>query len=288
MRKGIITLLALSFLVIGCIPKHEGVQTEEAADIFPDYTEVVIPSNIAPLNFDIKNEGSSFVTTISGEKSGELTVKGRKVRIPVKEWKALVEANNGADLLFGIGVNREGKWFRLGQFKCHVAEDPIDEYLVYRLLAPSYEFYTAFSIRERDLSTGKDREVYNNRMHYNPKEQQCMNCHQFQNYRTENWQMHVRQVLGGTVIITGDESRKVNLKTDSTISAGVYPAWHPKEKLIAYSVNKTRQFFHVKNIHKLEVQDPASDLILYDIDRNEVSKIADDPMAFETFPTWSP
>ncbi len=288
MRKGIITLLLLSFLAIGCIPKHEGVQTEETADIFPDYTEVVVPSNIAPLNFDIKNEGSSFVTTISGEKSGKLTVKGRKVRIPLKEWKSLVEANKGADLLFGIDVKREGKWIRLSQFKCHVAEDPIDEYLIYRLLAPSYEFYTAFSIRERDLSTGNDREVYNNRMHYNPKEQQCMNCHQFQNYRTENWQMHVRQVLGGTVIITGDESRKVNLKTDSTISAGVYPAWHPKEKLIAYSVNKTRQFFHVKNIHKLEVQDPASDLILYDVDRNEVSNIADDPMAFETFPAWSP
>ena len=36
------------------------------------------------------------------------------------------------------------------------------------------------------------------------------------------------------------------------------------------------------------MQDPVSDLILYDIDRNEVSKIADDPLAFETFPTWSP
>lgn len=288
MRKGIITVLILSFLAIGCTPKYEGTQTDETADIFPDYTEVVIPSNIAPLNFNINNEGSSFVTMISGEKSGELTVKGQKVRIPLKGWKSLIEANIGADLLFVIDVKREGKWIRLSQFKCHVAEEPIDEYLVYRLLAPSYEFYTAFSIRQRDITTGKDREVYNNRMHYNPKEQQCMNCHQFQNYRTENWQMHVRQVLGGTVIITGDESRKVNLKTDSTISAGVYPAWHPKEKLIAYSVNKTRQFFHVKNIHKLEVQDPASDLILYDIDRNEVSKIADDPMAFETFPTWSP
>ena len=192
MRKGIITLLLLSFLAIGCTPKHGGVQTEEAADIFPDYTEVVIPSNIAPLNFNINNEGSSFVTMISGEKSGELTVKGQKVRIPLKGWKSLIEANIGADLLFVIDVKREGKWIRLSQFKCHVAEEPIDEYLVYRLLAPSYEFYTAFSIRQRDITTGKDREVYNNRMHYNPKEQQCMNCHQFQNYRTENWQMHVR------------------------------------------------------------------------------------------------
>ena len=206
----------------------------------------------------------------------------------LKDWQELLVANKGSDLNGNIFVKREGKWTELDGFKIHVAEDPIDEYLVYRLLAPSYEFYTAFSIRERNLASGKDREVYNNRMHYNPKEQQCMNCHQFQNGKTENWQMHVRQVLGGTLIVTGDESRKVSLKTDSTISAGVYPAWHPSEKLIAYSVNKTRQFFHEKNIHKLEVQDPASDLIMYDIDRNEVSKIADDPLAFETFPTWSP
>ena len=45
---------------------------------------------------------------------------------------------------------------------------------------PGYcEFYTAFSIRQRNLATGRDKEVYNNRMHYNPREQQCMNCHQF-------------------------------------------------------------------------------------------------------------
>ena len=226
--------------------------------------------------------------TISGENAGTITVRGRDVKLPSKEWKALVQANKGSDIVYTVNVKRKGEWLKLAQFKGTVAEDPIDDYMVYRLLAPSYEFYTAFSIRQRNLSTGEDREVYNNRMHYNPKEQQCMNCHQFQNYRTENWQMHVRQVLGGTLIVTGDESRKVNLKTDSTMSAGVYPAWHPTEKLIAYSVNRTRQFFHEKNIQKLEVQDPLSDLILYDIDKNEVSKVAANPLAFETFPAWSP
>lgn len=287
MRNKII-FLSLSLLFFSCSVPEGARESGEEAKIFPDYKGVVIPPNISPLDFKILNDGERYVTTISGENAGTITVRGRDVKLPSKEWKALVEANKGSDIVYTVNVKRKGEWLRPAQFKGTVAEDPIDDYMVYRLLAPSYEFYTAFSIRQRNLSTGEDREVYNNRMHYNPKEQQCMNCHQFQNYRTENWQMHVRQVLGGTLIVTGDESRKVNLKTDSTMSAGVYPAWHPTEKLIAYSVNRTRQFFHEKNIQKLEVQDPLSDLILYDVDKNEVSKVAADPLAFETFPAWSP
>ena len=287
MRNKII-LLSLSLLFCACSVPEGARESGEEAKIFPDYKGVVIPPNISPLDFKILNDGERYVTTISGEKAGTITVRGCDVKLPSKEWKALVEANKGSDIVYTVNVKRKGEWLKLAQFKGTVVEDPIDDYMVYRLLAPSYEFYTAFSIRQRNLSTGEDREVYNNRMHYNPKEQQCMNCHQFQNYRTENWQMHVRQVLGGTLIVTGDESRKVSLKTDSTMSAGVYPAWHPTEKLIAYSVNRTRQFFHEKNIQKLEVQDPLSDLILYDIDKNEVSKVAADPLAFETFPAWSP
>ena len=289
MRKFLFIIIALSAAVSCSTRFPEGTaRADEPAVLSPDYTDVVVPFNISPLDFVIGNPGDRFVTRFSGAKGGEVIVSGKEVEIGLKEWRALLEENKGSSLRVEIAARRDGNWVALNEFSINVSEDPIDGYLVYRLLAPSYEFYTAFSIRQRDLSTGEDREVYNNRMHYNPKEQQCMNCHQFQNGRTENWQMHVRQVLGGTLIVTGDEARKVNLKTDSTISAGVYPAWHPSERLIAYSVNKTRQFFHAKNIQKLEVQDPASDLIMYDIDKNEVSVVADDPMAFETFPTWSP
>ncbi|MBR5660319.1 MAG: PD40 domain-containing protein [Bacteroidales bacterium] len=289
MRKGILAAMVLPLIAfISCVSPRDCSEIEEEASIFPDYSGVVLPPNISPLDFSIRNEGNKFVTTITGDNGGQIVSRGREVKLPPKKWKALLEANAGAGLTCTINIKKDGKWFTLKSFRSDVAVDPIDEYLIYRLLAPSYEFYTAFSIRQRNLSTGDDREVYNNRMHYNPKEQQCMNCHQFQNYRTDNWQMHVRQVLGGTLIITGDEFKKVNLKTKSTISAGVYPAWHPEERLIVYSVNRTRQFFHEKNIQKLEVQDPASDLILYDIDSNEVSMVSADTLAFETFPTWSP
>ena len=286
---GFLVLAAL--LAVSCgkkVPAAAVSGAPEAAAISPDYADVVFPYNFQPLNFNILSPGDKFITRVTGANGGEIVVRGAAVRFPLRAWKQLTDANRDADLTYTVYARRNGRWTQLADFKNHVSSDPIDEYLTYRLLAPSYEFYTAFQIRQRNLTTGRDRDVYNNRMHYNPREQQCMNCHQFRNYRTEDWQMHIRQVLGGTLIITGDEARKVNLKTDRTISAGVYPAWHPTENMIVYSVNRTRQFFHEKNIHKLEVQDPASDLIAYDIDRNEVRKVAGDPRAFETFPAWSP
>ena len=81
---------------------------------------------------------------------------------------------------------------------------------------------------------------------------------------------------------------KANLKTDSLISGGVYPAWHPTEKLIAYSVNQTGQTFHTRDLQKVEVQDMLSDLILYDVEKNEVTRIPGDTDELEVFPWWSP
>jgi len=92
------------------------------------------------------------------------------------------------------------------------------------------------SINQRNLTNFDEREIYNNFSLSSGDKGQCINCHSYQNYRTNNMQMHVRQRLGGTVIVHDGEIEKVNTKTDSTITGGVYPAWHPSEKLIAYSV----------------------------------------------------
>ena len=82
--------------------------------------------------------------------------------------------------------------------------------------------------------------------------------------------------------------KKVNMKNDSILSAGVYPAWHPWLKLIAYSTNKTMQSFHTRDINKIEVFDSQSDLIIYDVDKNEVTNIENDSTEFECYPAWSP
>ena len=101
-------------------------------------------------------------------------------------------------------------------------------------------------------------------------------------------QMHVRGFLSGTLITINEKLEKFDLKTDSTISTGVYPAWHPSLDLIAYSVNLIHQNFHTKDIEKTEVQDRKSGLILYDIKKNAVRKIIDSRDDLETFPYWAP
>ena len=67
----------------------------------------------------------------------------------------------------------------------------------------------------------------------------------------------------------------------------MYPSWHPSEPLIAYSVNTTSQVFFRSDRQKIEVYDSASDLILYDVGRDEVSYIVHDSLRYETFPYWS-
>ena len=72
------------------------------------------------------------------------------------------------------------------------------------------------------------------------------------------------------------------MSNDSILSAGVYPTWHPWLPLIVYSTNKTVQTFHITNPDKIEVYDIASDLIAYDVERNEVTNIENDIKDLET------
>lgn len=101
---------------------------------------------------------------------------------------------------------------------------------------------------------------------------------------------HARADFGGTAMILDDKVEKLNTKTDSTISALVYPYWHPSGKYVAFSVNSTSQNFFSHNPNRIEVYDSASDIVLYDVDKHEISwsPLTRSEDSFETFPTFSP
>ena len=80
---------------------------------------------------------------------------------------------------------------------------------------------------------------------------QCINCHNYQQYNPERMQFHARQHLGGTIIAYDGTIRKINMRNDSILSAGVYPTWHPWLPLIVYSTNLTAQSFHTVNLNKI-------------------------------------
>ena len=283
MKPYIFLTAALVFLT-GCtgIPDSSTKQ-DSAPSIFPDYTDVVIPSNIAPLNFRIEEKGQKYVTVLTGG-TEKVVIRGEKVIIPSRKWNKLKQNSKIGVQVF---VCNDGKWNSYREFGISVS-DMIDPYIAYRLIMPSVECYERLSLNQRDITSFDEKVIYANQMVQHGESGQCINCHHFRNYSSGNMQFHMRQYLGGTILVTDGELNKINLKTDSTISAGVYPAWHPTHDYIAYSTNKTHQSIHAIDHNRIEVADEESDLILYDIKNRTVSIIENDPMEFECFPAWSP
>ena len=251
----------------------------------PDYAGVTIPRNIAPLTFAFDEEGARYVTVFSAG-STQVVVKGKDRAVPsAKDWKKLIGSADRINV--ETYMRKDGSWTSFEPFSIEVASE-IDQFISYRLIPPNFENFEHLSLTIRDLTSYDDREFYNNELLKEGSQVQCMNCHHFRNYGTDEMQIHVRQYLGGTMILRGDDVRKINMKNDSTISSGVYPAWNPVYNYIAYSTNFTYQEFHSHDRNLLEVIDDNSQLILYDLDRNEVSMVYDDPDALECFPAWAP
>lgn len=255
--------------------------------IFPDYTDVTVPSNISPLNFMVKGCDAVVARFTCGAES-YVCGEGDKVIIPSSEWERLRSAAKGKSMKVEVFTEKGGEWTAWKPFAISVAEEPIDRYVSYRLIQPSYVAYEDLAIVQRDLTTFDESDIYNNRLMQTEKDGQCINCHSYQNYRTSHMLFHARQAHGGTVVVNGGKLMKVDMKTDSTISSGVYPAWHPEANLVAFSTNTTRQMFLTKDKGKVEVVDFESDLILYDVDKNTVSNISNSPTQLEVFPAWSP
>ena len=214
---------------------------------------------------------------------------GVKVLIPEDEWQTMLTASKGKSMKVEVWGEKDDRWTAFKPFEIKVAEEPIDEYISYRLIEPTYVAWSYMSISQRNVSSFEENEIFNNEVtSIDRKKGQCINCHSYQNYKTDNMLFHVRLSNGATVIVNDGKVSKVNLKRDYTISAGVYPSWHPKAKLVAFSTNTTRQAFHTQNHNKIEVYDEASDLILYDVEKDSVSVICADSTLLEVYPTWSP
>lgn len=293
MRITISTFLILTItLLTACGPTlpESADNNGRQANVKPEYDGAVLPPNVAPTNFMISEDGDEYVVHIFSKNSDEeIILGGNVVDIPLDEWRSLLTETKGDTVYTDVYVKKEGKWEKFNTIKNRIAEEDVDNYITYRLIEPSYEYYTTLTLNERNITNFDERIVYSNDMINSPGKMQCVNCHIPRNHNKDNQSnFHVRQTKGGTVIIQGDDVRKVNLKTDATLSAGVYASWHPEQNLIAYSVNKTGQMFHTRDVQKIEVLDFASDLILYDVEGNKVYSIDKEEDEFETFPSWSP
>lgn len=245
----------------------------------PDYAGITLPPNIAPLNFDVEGVSETARVTLKSD-TAEATFPPR-VRIAPEVWRNFLVPGSR----YTLTVTEEGV-----QRFCatnHVSRTPIAPTLVYRLIPPSYENYMNVGIYWRDLTTFEEKPLYTN---LQSSAKQCVNCHHFHQGDPDTFLFHLRASEAGTLIFTGKDSPgiKRNFKGGPFFASGVYPAWHPSGKAIAFSVNDTLQCFYYRNQDKIEVMDSRSDLLLYDLERDLALPIETTPQIFDCFPAWSP
>jgi len=280
----------LFFHVFGCTSYHQpDKKSETAPAIYPDYSAVTFPPNIAPPNFLIREEAETYQTEIGiKNEPGEILLHHDKptVRIPEKKWKALLKKAAGKDIYFRITLRKDNTWTEYAAIENKVSAHPIDPWLVYRLLYPGYELWNEMGIYQRDLTGYKQMPVAENRNFG----KQCINCHTFSQNSPDNMMIHVRGKQGGTLIYHDGKLEKVNPKPQGHKYGATYPAWHPSGKYIAFSTNEIQQFFHSSGQKPIEVSDLGADLIIYDVEKHQAytdSLVCGDSY-METFPTWSP
>ncbi len=255
--------------------------------IWPDYTEVTLPPNIAPLCFGMADScGFSDVRARfeSGGEVVEVSARNGQIAVAPSKWKRLLQASSCVTV--SMQARRGGKWEAYAPFHLHVAKEETDPYIAYRLIEPGYEIWNEMGIYQRCLENYEETAILTNKM----TGYGCMNCHSFCRQQPDKMLFHLRSDYAGTYIIEKGNIRKLNTKTPQTISPLVYPSWHPSGRFVAFSVNHTKQMFHTTDRNRVEVMDYASDVVVYDAEREQIvsSPLLSSATAFETFPTFSP
>ena len=289
MRKAIGVLLTVVVLCASCeVEKgHITRVIDSEVLIYPDYKNVVIPSNIAPMNFAVLGDVGDYALQIEApSKTLWVRAKNNDFDIPLHEWHELLADAKGGRLTMTIATREKDDWVGTTPFEMRVVSDSIDEYITYRLIPPGYVGWYKMGIYQCSLSTSEQSVIFENtHTHAN-----CVNCHTVGSQSSSRTLFHMRGECAGTYLMKEGEIARLDTKTDSTISAFVYPAWHPDGRYIAFSTNSTAQTFHTAHRDRIEVFDYSSDIIVYDTELNEVfySPLLKASDCCETFPTFSP
>ena len=179
MKKPIISIVLVS-LLCACSEQlpSEFTQSDTLPQIYPDYIDVTVPVNIAPLTFQMDDQSEEMAVRYSFG-SEEIVCRGKQAIPSVGEWKQLASAAQGKTIQVETYACKNGQWTRFKPFNIFVSKDSIDPYISYRLIHPSYISYEELTISQRCLENYDESVIYDNMLCGDDINGQCINCHSF-------------------------------------------------------------------------------------------------------------
>ncbi len=253
--------------------------------IYPDYTQITIPLNIAPLNFIIEEKGSKYQVKIYSKKGKSISIKSKKpqILIPLTQWTNLLKDNIGSEIFIDVYVKKSGEgWLKFKTIVNSISKESIDGYLVYRLLPSVYKLWQGMKIIQRNVSCFEEKVLIDKRSFGSG----CVNCHTFNQNSTERITFQIRGPKGGMILVTDSTSvEKIKISPSPA-----YMSWHPSGNLSAFATIKVTQFYHSFLKEPRDVIDLNSSIGIYSPKTNKTFTIPQlsKPDYLETYPAWSP
>jgi hypothetical protein len=252
--------------------------------VTPDYVGIVIPPNIAPLNFVIREPGRKYQARIHSAAGGTIEVVRRtgEIVIPPNRWRDLLTHNAGQELHVDVCVKTQaGTWSRYETIVNTIAAEQIDPYLVYRYMTPSSYAGKPLRLCQRNLESFEEETVLDAKSFGDG----CVHCHSFIGNSPDKILIGMRHISLPSATLYGHDGRVEKIGTKFG-----YTAWHPSGKIVAYSVNDVRQFFHNARTEIHDVVDLDSAIFYYDIAEAKIktAPALADKKRLETYPAWTP
>lgn len=257
---------------------------ERPPHLEPDYTDLVIPPNIAPLNFTIKEPGSSFYINVHGKAGTPLEISGRtpKLVIPEEPWHRLLGLNRGGEVLMDIYAQGDDrKWRRFLATTNQVANEAIDPFLLYRKIQTVHSLWGPMAIYQRNLQTYDESPILENRRFAND----CCHCHALRNNNPDTFTVDIRSrhYQNSLLVISNGAVRKIE-------GTAGFVAWHPKGPVIAASFSKPRLLMHTARNAMLDVAEVEGWIGYFLLGSNVVRKVPGlaDERRLIGLPEWAP
>ena len=279
--------IPVALMLLGC-SRHDFADAVDGSAgplvIYPDYKEVTIPANIAPLNFryamkDIRGAKTTFTL---GERS--VTLKGTEVEWRLGAWKAFLADAAGQTVTVSAEAVVDGQPVS-DRWSFYVSEDAVDGWLTYRLIEPAYQMFNEVSIMERCVENFDETTICDHTVTDNS----CMNCHVHGQQRGDYSLYYIRGPKGGSILNKDGKLRKLTLNAPGMLSGTVYGELHPSGRFGVFSTNIILPSFHAMPGGRMEVYDSASDLTVADFDNNVMINLPHVAQSekWETFPCFS-
>lgn len=261
--------------------------------IRPDYSEIVIPPNIAPLNFYINEPADGYYIKIYSKVGKEISIYSRwpSISMPIGRWRALLNKNKGSEIYFDIcSYNAKTKiWHKFSPITNTIANEGIDSFLVYRDIVPQFYNKVQMKIWQRNLENYDNKLVLDSQT-FNGG---CFNCHTFLKNKAQKFIIQARNY--GLNYMAVSDNGKVSLITPQAKKPGSsYLSWHPDGEVVALVVNMSYKVFDLfcgtSAEETLEYGDTDGDIAIYDLKTNTLTAVdgASNEERVETQPNWSP